>query len=159
MQVLVDGLCSKSLRSTGLTKSTSKKSEPSSSQSPPAAHVGSRQGVTAACSLLGQAQASPASRQCHPILCTPAIFNCLLLPLQFSGRRWQPPSASFEEPRPAHKKTLELKLNQSGILPLIMTSWLLDGLCLLGPLGPWLAEVRAMKYGALLSAACEFTVG
>lgn len=77
----------------------------------------------------------------------------------FSGRRWQPPSASFEEPRPAHKKTLELKLNQSGILPLIMTSWLLDGLCLLGPLGPWLAEVRAMKYGALLSAAFIFPLG
>ena len=105
------------------------------------------------------ALASPASRRCHPFLCPRAIRTRLLLPLQFSGRRWQPPSASFEEPRPAHKKTLELKLNQSGIMPLIMTSWLLDGLCLLGPFGPWLAGVRAMKYGALVSAACEFTWG
>ena len=44
-------------------------------------------------------------------------------------------------------------------MPLIMTSWLLDGLCLLGPFGPWLTEVRAMKYGALVTAACEFTWG
>ena len=103
------------------------------------------------------ALASPASRHCHVFFCAPAIPGCLLLPLQFSGRRWQPPSASFEEPRPAHKKTLELKLNQSGVMPLIMASWLLDGLCLLGPLGPWLAGVRSMKYGPFLSAACEFT--